>query len=169
MLEEGKYKFGFNGKENDNEVKGQGNSIDFGTRIYDSRLGKWLSVDPAFKEYPSISPYAFVVNNPTNAVDPDGKRVYFIAGAGNDNQGWNYVNRFRRIWTQQGIRGFTRINASHGKTGDMIFSNTWRKHLSNGQYSKSGVINYASNDGMVKKAVNDMVADLTRDCHRPLK
>ena len=39
------YRFGFNGKENDNEVKGAGNSVDFGARIYDSRLGRWMSVD----------------------------------------------------------------------------------------------------------------------------
>lgn len=32
--------------EKDNEVKGSGNSLDFGARIYDSRLGKWLSTDP---------------------------------------------------------------------------------------------------------------------------
>ena len=41
-----KYRWGFNGKETDNEVKGNGNSLDFGARIYDSRLGRWLSVDP---------------------------------------------------------------------------------------------------------------------------
>ncbi len=34
-----KYRFGFNGKENDNEIQGDGNSYDFGARIYDSRLG----------------------------------------------------------------------------------------------------------------------------------
>ena len=33
------YRFAFNGKEQDNEVKGDGNSLDFGARIHDSRLG----------------------------------------------------------------------------------------------------------------------------------
>ncbi len=40
------YKYGFNGKEKDDEIKGNGNSQDYGKRIYDSRLGKFLSVDP---------------------------------------------------------------------------------------------------------------------------
>ena len=40
------YRYGFNGKENDNEVKGNGNSLDFGARIYDPRLGRWMSPDP---------------------------------------------------------------------------------------------------------------------------
>ena len=40
------YRYGFNGMEMDNEVKGTGNHIDFGARGYDSRIGRWLSVDP---------------------------------------------------------------------------------------------------------------------------
>jgi hypothetical protein len=35
------YKYGFNGKENDNEVKGEGNQQDYGMRIYDPRLGRF--------------------------------------------------------------------------------------------------------------------------------
>ncbi len=45
------YRFGFNGKENDNEVKGTGNQIDYGERIYDPRLGRFLSIDPLKKEF----------------------------------------------------------------------------------------------------------------------
>ncbi len=67
------YRFGFNGKENDNEVKGTGNQLDFGARIYDPRLGRWLSVDPMAHKYPHISPYAFTVNNPIIFIDDDGK------------------------------------------------------------------------------------------------
>lgn len=43
------YRYGFNGKENDNEVKGEGNLQDYGMRIYDPRLGRFLSVDPLIK------------------------------------------------------------------------------------------------------------------------
>ena len=47
------YKFGFNGKLNDNEVKGGlGNQQDYGMRIYDPRVGRFLSVDPLIKDYP---------------------------------------------------------------------------------------------------------------------
>jgi hypothetical protein len=35
------YRYGFNGKENDGETKGEGNSYDFGDRIYDPRIGRW--------------------------------------------------------------------------------------------------------------------------------
>jgi len=42
----GSYRFGFNGQEKDDELKGEGNSYDFGARIYNPRLGIFLSPDP---------------------------------------------------------------------------------------------------------------------------
>ena len=69
------YRFGFNGKEMDNEVKGVGNSVDFGARIYDSRLGKWLSPDAFEKKYPYLTPYNFCANVPILYVDPDGNII----------------------------------------------------------------------------------------------
>lgn len=67
--------YGFNGKEMDNEVKGNGNSYDFGARIYDPRIGRWLSVDPYERLYVPISPYTFALNNPIKLVDADGNVV----------------------------------------------------------------------------------------------
>lgn len=75
------YGFGFNGKLNDDEVKGSGNSYDFDARIYDPRVSKWLSMDPNFKNYPNFSPYVGFENNPIVFVDPDGKDArYSING-----------------------------------------------------------------------------------------
>jgi RHS repeat-associated protein len=66
------YRYGFNGIENDNEIKGDGNSLDFGARIYDSRLGRWLSVDPDYMKYPGWSGYNAFNNSPLIIVDPTG-------------------------------------------------------------------------------------------------
>jgi RHS repeat-associated protein len=68
----GLYRYGFNGKENDNEVKGEGNQQDYGLRIYDPRLGRFLSVDPLTGSYPWYSPYQFAGNNPIKFIDLDG-------------------------------------------------------------------------------------------------
>ncbi|MDB5137940.1 MAG: hypothetical protein JWP37_4543 [Mucilaginibacter sp.] len=67
-----KYRYGFNGKENDNEVIGDGNQQDYGMRIYDPRLGRFLSVDPIAKEYPELTPYQFASNRPIDGIDQDG-------------------------------------------------------------------------------------------------
>ena len=67
------YRYGFNGKENDNDVKGvEGSQQDYGMRIYDPRLGRFLSVDPLTKSYPWFSPYQFAGNTPIVAIDLDG-------------------------------------------------------------------------------------------------
>jgi RHS repeat-associated protein len=66
------YRYGFNGKENDNEVKGEGNQQDYGMRIYDPRLGRFLSVDPLTKDYPMLTPYQFASDNPIALIDVDG-------------------------------------------------------------------------------------------------
>jgi RHS repeat-associated protein len=67
-----KYRFGFNGKEMDDEVKGVGNQYDYGFRIYDSRLSRFLSVDPLFSSYPWYTSYQFAGNAPIWAIDLDG-------------------------------------------------------------------------------------------------
>ena len=66
------YRYGFNGKENDNEIKGDGNQQDYGMRIHDNRLARFLSVDPLTHSYPFYSPYHFAGNSPIKFVDLDG-------------------------------------------------------------------------------------------------
>jgi RHS repeat-associated protein len=73
--ERGRYRYGFQNQEKDDEVKGKGNSYDFGARMLDARLGRWLSVDPLEFKYPSMTPYGFVGNNPIRAIDPNGKEI----------------------------------------------------------------------------------------------
>ncbi|WP_264566853.1 RHS repeat-associated core domain-containing protein [Flavobacterium sp. N3904] len=66
------YRYGFNGKEMDNEIKGKGTQYDYGFRIYDPRIGKFLSQDPLFKSFPWYTPYQFAGNKPIAAIDLDG-------------------------------------------------------------------------------------------------
>lgn len=66
------YRYGFNGKENDNET----NTQDYGFRIYNPALGRFLSVDPLTKNYPWYTPYQFAGNKPINSIDLDGLEEY---------------------------------------------------------------------------------------------
>ena len=52
---------------------------DYGARWYDPVLARWHTVDPLAEKYPDISPYVYCLNNPVNAIDPDGKRVWVFA------------------------------------------------------------------------------------------
>lgn len=62
------YRYTFNGKEADDETSTQ----DYGMRIYNPALGRFLSVDPITKDYPELTPYQFASNRPIVSVDFDG-------------------------------------------------------------------------------------------------
>jgi RHS repeat-associated protein len=104
------YRYGFNGKENDNEVKGEGNQQDYGMRIYDPRLGKFLSVDPIANNFPDLTPYQFAGNTPIQAIDldggePQGYREYWEARTDEYMTKWGfsvqdvYDYQTRQVWT----------------------------------------------------------------------
>jgi RHS repeat-associated protein len=75
------YKYTFNGKENDWEAKGWQNQQDYGMRVYDPRLGRFLSVDPLHKNFPYYTPYQFSGNDPITNIDLDGgeKKHYLLS------------------------------------------------------------------------------------------
>lgn len=66
------YRYGFNGMEKDNDLKGEGLSYTTEYRAYDPRLGKWFSVDPKANVQPWGSPYAAMCNSPLWRNDPNG-------------------------------------------------------------------------------------------------
>ncbi len=72
------YRYGIQGKEKDNELAGNGNAYDFGARILDPRVGRWLSTDPMETKFPSFSSYNVFENNPINKIDPDGKSALAV-------------------------------------------------------------------------------------------
>ncbi len=72
-----KYRYGFNGKERDDETNVGGGSLDFGARIYDSRLGRFLATDPLEQQFPFYTPYQFAGNTPIQASDLDGLEPSF--------------------------------------------------------------------------------------------
>ena len=64
-------KYKFTSKERDTET-----GYDyFGARYYDSRIGRWLQVDPLSEKYFGWSPYNYTLNNPIKFFDPDGLDV----------------------------------------------------------------------------------------------
>ena len=81
------YRYGFNGMEKDDELKGEGNSYDFGARMYDPRVGRWFKMDNEFKIQPSFSPYKAFFNNPNLFVDPDGNTEWQVTTIVNHKTG----------------------------------------------------------------------------------
>lgn len=73
---DGAYRFGFNNKEKVDEIASGG--YNFGSRIYSSRIGRFLSCDRYEKKFPDFSSYSFADNRPISAIDNNGDSLYVL-------------------------------------------------------------------------------------------
>ncbi|OJV19830.1 MAG: hypothetical protein BGO30_00735 [Bacteroidetes bacterium 41-46] len=79
-----KNRYLYNGKEIQNQTLSSQffGMYDYGARYYDPVIGRWIGVDPLAEKYFFLSPWSYVVNNPMNAIDPDGRDVWEINSLG---------------------------------------------------------------------------------------
>jgi len=141
------YSWGFNGKEKDDAISGSGNNLDFGARIYDSRLGRWMSVD--LIDNTSLSGYVFGSSNPVVFIDSDGndEYIFHLDGTTTYVPKSNWYNLFHKhiVKIEQPNGGFIIANMQDQKTdhlryGDPNYSegensiNYGAKNLYNPQY-----------------------------------
>jgi len=68
----GVYRYGFQGQEKDDEIKGSGNSVNYKYRMHDVRTGRFFAVDPLAAKYPYYSSYAFSGNRVIDRVEVGG-------------------------------------------------------------------------------------------------
>jgi len=66
------YKFGFQGQLRDDDIKGDGNSINYKYRMHDPRLGRFFAIDPLTATYPHYSPYSFSGNRVIDMIELEG-------------------------------------------------------------------------------------------------
>ena len=74
------YRFGFQNQEMDDEIKGEGNSVNYKYRMHDPRLGRFFAVDPLSNKYPWNSVYAFSENRLIDAVELEGLELVLVHG-----------------------------------------------------------------------------------------
>jgi RHS repeat-associated protein len=86
------YRYGFNGKEKDNEVKGDGNQIAYEARMYDPRIGRLLSIDPLAKNYPWYTPFQFAGNDVIRCSDLLGKQPESRTGEWNKGHKTSFLS-----------------------------------------------------------------------------
>jgi len=66
------YRYGFQNQEVDNEIKGEGNSVNYKYRMHDPRIVRFFATDPLEAKYPHNSPYAFSENRLIASVEMEG-------------------------------------------------------------------------------------------------
>ena len=72
----------------DDEVKGDGNSVNYSFRMHDPRLGRFFAIDPLTKEYPKNSPYAFSENRLNDAIELEGLEKVYVYAWNPSKQQW---------------------------------------------------------------------------------
>ncbi len=75
---ESSYRYGFQGQEADNEIRGTGNSVNYKYRMHDPRIGRFFAVDPLAPQYPHNSPYAFSENRVVDGIELEGLEVKLV-------------------------------------------------------------------------------------------
>jgi RHS repeat-associated protein len=172
------YRYGFNDKEVDKEgMGGGGSTYDYGFRIYNPALGKFLSVDPLSTEYPWFTPYQYAGNKPIWATDLDGLEPAYtstnttdyhialldgategsasMAWVGNGEGGWNMV-------------GFATVEISayrfsEGQARREYMEIDGKKHPVGWQYWHQGD-ELGESGWYGEQGYSDIMYDLARDC-----
>ncbi|WP_198037760.1 RHS repeat domain-containing protein [Mariniflexile maritimum] len=127
------YRFGFQGQEKDDEIKGEGNSLNYTFRMHDPRVGRFFARDPLEKAYPFYSPYQFSGNRPIDMIELEGLEPTYTK----DKDG-NAIDKDGEILKQGDEREASNWdNLYHVRTETYIF------HLGNenapeGFYTESG-------------------------------
>jgi RHS repeat-associated protein len=74
------YRYGYQGSEKDDELKGEGNSLNYTFRMHDPRVGRFFAVDPLEKAFHWNSPYAFSENRVLDAIELEGAENVLLHG-----------------------------------------------------------------------------------------
>jgi RHS repeat-associated protein len=98
----------------------------FGARYYDSRIGRWLAVDPLRGKYPSLSPYLYAADNPLRFVDPDGRKLKAVVLKGFDSA--DPVLKERTYYVDEKIADkiVTFVTKAREKFSDLTVNNIFR-------------------------------------------
>ncbi|MFP3599512.1 RHS repeat domain-containing protein, partial [Chryseobacterium sp. SIMBA_029] len=135
-----KFKYLYNSKE----LQSNGN-LDYGWRQYMPDLGRWNGMDQLAESYHSASPYAYVMNNPVNMFDPDGRLsqaqmdyIWKNSGAGSTSWGFNGDGSPKMIgssgWNSSIHNAISYISDGGGGSGS--FGGGFVGGTGNGSFSK---------------------------------
>ena len=126
------YRFGFNGKELDkNGEFGSLNHYDYGFRIYNPGIGRFLSVDPLTQKYPELTPYQFASNTPIMAIDLDGLEAL-------------YQVSYQELMKEIKVSRYTK-----NETNYLLIHRTYNKQLISTVLGESGPTHDEANDNPV--------------------
>ena len=70
----------YSGKEEQKTLNSSLPLIDYGARMYDPTIARWMSMDPMTEKYYPMSPYGYCAGNPESYIDKYGDIIIYING-----------------------------------------------------------------------------------------
>jgi RHS repeat-associated protein len=152
------YRFGYNNKEKDDEVKGAGNQIDYGMRGFDPRLGRFPSPDPLTQKFPGFTPYAYAMNSPISGKDMDGLEYYYYALVKNEKNGNTELHLLGKDdITMETLVGSVKINMAEM---DLVYGSDDNWHVIPGSYKNKSLDGVDVNSFPTKEETDKKVSAL---------
>ena len=109
----------YNGKELDR--KGGLDWYDYGARMYDATLGRFMKTDRFSEKYVSLSPYQYGANNPVNNVDINGDSIAVLnLGYGSNQHLAILIQNDRGEWQYFSVNGDNVFSSGKHKGGRMF-------------------------------------------------
>ncbi|WP_282162852.1 RHS repeat domain-containing protein [Ulvibacterium marinum] len=167
------YRYSFQGQEQDPEIKGEGNSVNFTFRMHDPRINRFLSVDPLEYAFPWNSPYSFAENDLLRSIELEGGEkkivIHEVDGTlGNDgtpnivkthveiDKDWNLVNIKGDVWAKTEV--FYALKSGEVLTGSQL----WEKVDGNNPPPSAGIdFTILDEDKEARKSKQDADMDYT--------
>ena len=116
------YRFAFNGKEQEAQQEyGDHAHYDYGFRIYNPAIGRFLSVDPLAEKYVWVTPYNFAENSPIANIDLWGLQKWDMTHMDDNFKGATRkeIQRYRKESTKYAVAVVGGVVADF--TGEAVF------------------------------------------------
>jgi RHS repeat-associated protein len=131
-VDDGGYRFGFQGQESDDEISGIAKThYNYTFRMHDARIGRFWSIDPLSFKFPHNSPYAFSENSTIAFIELEGLERFFSAdgstyyGKIGDSDEMRVMNKdadFSEL-KSEGVKTLIDNSISASEASDGVYSN----------------------------------------------
>ncbi len=134
------YRYGYTGHEKENDLAEGVYITEY--RLLDTRLGKWMSVDPLYAKYADMSSYNYCHNNPIVLVDPNGETDVIHKDPENDN-------KYQTEYIDDGVNQVVEVQCEE-----------WDALLNMGFDSSNELYKETIEKGMVRKDINPTISNV---------